>query len=56
MDRRTANLLQGLGLGFIFFITSRDVDRTMKQEPVSASQTKSFADYIDSRKPRAPYL
>ena len=58
MDRRTANVLQGLGLIAIFYFTSRDIDRTIKanQEPVSADQTKALAQYVDRSKPRGPGL
>jgi len=58
MDRRTANLLQGIGLVAIFYFTSRDIDRTIKanQEPVSADQTKALAQYVHRSKPRGPGL
>ena len=53
-----ANLLQGLGLIALFYVTSRDIDRTIKanQEPVSADQTKALAEYVDRSKPRGPGL
>ena len=58
MDRRTANLLQAAGLVAIFWLTSRDIDRTIRanEEPVSNAQNKALANYVEGMKPRAPGL
>ena len=41
MDRRRANLLQGGALLALFLLTSRDVERTMKQQPLSEEQKQA---------------
>ena len=60
MDRRTANLLQGGILVALVWFTSFDVDRPMKQQPVSQEQTAAFQQHVSSIKqlsqPRHPGL
>lgn len=49
MDRRRANLLQGGALLAFLIISSRDVERTMQQQPVSEEQKQAPRESVDSR-------
>ena len=46
---RTANALQAAGLLMLFALASRDVNRTMQQQPVPRAQTNAWAEHLASR-------
>ena len=43
MDRRRANMLQATALLAFLIFSSRDVERTMQQQPVSEEQKQAGA-------------
>ena len=49
-NRQTANLAQGAALIVVFLIASRDVDRTMRQQPVTPQQNQVLFDWAERRK------
>ena len=49
-NRWTANVAQAAFLLGAFLVASRDVERTMHQEPVRPEQTRRLAEYIESHR------
>ena len=49
-NRHTANVTQAAILLLAFMVASRDVDRTMRQEPVRPEQNRMLAEYLESRR------
>ena len=49
-NRHTANAAQAAFLVIAFVVASRDVERTMHQEPVHPEQTRRLAEYIDAHR------
>ena len=50
MRGRWASVLQGMLLGGAFLLASRDVERTMHQQPVNAEQNAALVQYIERRR------